>query len=110
MSGLNLIREIPEKLSRENFKRIETYIENLPLLKGQFNFIEQTLSDGSYPATVRVYHSLGFAPKDILVTSVIGGTITWDYASATTEYIEASISAETTFRAFFGTYAEGRTI
>jgi hypothetical protein len=104
-----LQNEVTDISARENFKRIESYLRDLPLLRGQFEFFNFILAAPSYPATVAFRHNLGFVPKDVITTSVIGGTVTWDYRSATKDTISASISALADVRCFIGTHSEGRT-
>jgi hypothetical protein len=101
--------EIEDVFSRENFGKIEDFVNADNFLKAGFKFFSSELSAKTYPATVRFYHNLKFAPKDILTTSQIGGTVTWDSDSVTDTYVEATITAAVKFRAFMGSYAEGRT-
>lgn len=95
---------------RENFRRIADLFRDDPLLKSEFVFLTATLSAPTYPATVNLRHRLSFVPKDVIMTSLVGGTLTWIYENFNADYLYATISAETTFRAFVGTHAEGRTV
>ncbi len=106
-----LQKEIKDPTAQENFRRLENHLREQPLLKGEFQFLTGTLSAKTYPATVGFVHSLGFVPKDVLQTSVTGpGTLTWEYADFTRTQLFATISDRVTFRGFFGSYAEGRTL
>jgi hypothetical protein len=105
-----LKNEVQDTYSRENFKRIEDYTRDLALLRGNFKFFTFELSAKTYPATVIFRHNLGFAPKDILPTSILGGTVTWNYSLFSIETISATISAPVTVRCFLGRYGEERTI
>jgi hypothetical protein len=103
-------KEIQDPYARENFNRLESYARDLPLGKGLFKFLTATLTAKTYPATVSFAHTLGFVPKDVIQTSVIGpGTLVWEYADFTRDEVFATISDSVTFRAFFGSYSEGRT-
>lgn len=103
-----LLSQVTDGASQENFSRLQAFLRDFPLFKGSFQFRELTFISPSYPASVVVPHRLGFLPKDVLVTSVRGGTLTWMYEDFTQSNIVATVSAATTVRAFFGTYAEGR--
>lgn len=99
---------VEDDVVRENFRKLKDYLYNFPILRGQFVHMEQSLAASSYPATVRIQHGLGFKPKDIIQTSLIGtGTLDWEYDLSTEVYIYATISAAVTVRAFVGSYQEG---
>jgi hypothetical protein len=104
-----LKNEIEDPKVQENFQRLEDFLRDFPLSNGVFKFFVLALTAASYPATVRVPHTLGFAPKDVLQTSVIGsGSVTWVYSQFTKSELVLSISGPVTVRAFVGSYAEGR--
>lgn len=110
-----LQNDIEDPGSRENFRRLEGFLRDEPVLRGNFAFREFSLSASSYPATVRVKHNLGFVPKDVVQTSAVGsgglsaGMVVWEYAQFTATEVVASIPDAVTFRGFFGSYSEGRT-
>lgn len=104
-----LLDGIDDPKVQENLRRVSDFLRECPLLKGDFSFYELSLSAPTYPATVRYPHSLGYVPKDVLVTSSTGGTVTWNYASFTRTHLSVTISAAATVRCFLGSYAEGRT-
>lgn len=115
MSLKLLQKEVSDEVAQENFRRLESYLREDPLGKGEFKFLTATLQSQAnppaYPATVSVPHDLGFVPKDVIQTSVIGlGTLSWNYANFTKTHLSATISNSVTFRGFFGSYAEGRTL
>lgn len=102
-----LYKDIKDPSTGESFARIESQWNEEPLLKGRFQFREFSLSSPTYPATVSVPHKLLFVPRDILETSRIGGTVTWNYAKFTQTALVATISAAAVVRCFIGTYSEG---
>ncbi len=113
MSLFKLFRaEIADKFSRENFAKIGDYLQDEPFRKGQFKFLEIDLTRatpaGGYPATLDTPHGLSFIPKDVIMTAVIPGTatVTWNYDSFTRSYLNLTISAAVTIRAYVGRYGE----
>ena len=104
-----LISEVEDRVIRENLRRVETEYNDNTLVKGQFKFFEVTFGNAtaSYPLAATFVHRLGFTPKDVLPTSIIGGTVTWDYSSFDGTQIYVTVSAQTTVRFFLGRYEEG---
>lgn len=102
-----LYKDIKDASTSESLARVEAAWNDEPLLKGRFQFREFTLAAPSYPATVSIPHKLLYVPRDIVQTSIIGGTVTWQYQKFTQTALVATISAPTVVRAFIGTYSEG---
>lgn len=103
---LPFLAEIADESTRENFKDIDRTLYNDPIFKGKFVFFEKNLSATSYPATITIYHKLGFVPMDIIPTHISGGTVTWNYSAFTLTTISVTISAATHVRFFAGRYEE----
>lgn len=106
--SLKLLTNIQDEQALDNFVSIQDAINSNPLVKGAFKFIETTFgtSSSTYPLTTTFTHRLGFRPKDIIQTSVIGGTLTWNYSAFTEATISVTVSAQTTVRFFLGRYEE----
>jgi hypothetical protein len=83
---------------------IEEYLNAQSFLRGQFRFYEIVL-----PGAVTNYrfsHNLGFAPKDVIVTSVVGSSPTWNYTRFDSTAIDITTAGASTIRAFIGRYGE----
>ncbi len=89
--------------TRDLLFRVIQYIERNPLLSFGFEFVEHTFNAAGSGQVVP--HSLGFIPKDIILTSKTGsGTVTFNYSAFTKTGISVDVSAPTTIRILVGTY------
>lgn len=93
---------------RDNFRRLLEHLRSDPVMSCAFEFYEWDLAAGSYPATLTVTHRLGYVPRDVVVTSTIGGTATFNMDQFTRTTVSVTVSAATVVRAFLGTHGEGR--
>lgn len=99
--------EITEQYSRKNFEILRDLVNGSPFFKGGFQFRE--LSIPTTGTGLKFAHNLGFLPKDVILMSVIGGTITFNYNRFDSENLDfdATVSSSPmTVRALFGTYTE----
>lgn len=91
-------------LIRENFSRLKRLLTQQTLLKGEFKFLEitftQAVTNFQYP------HKLGFVPKDVIQTSLIGANLTWNYDLFTREFLDITTTGPCVVRAYIGTYSE----
>ena len=101
-------REIEETHSQENFRRIQNSINGSPFSKLTAKFFEVTFgrTGATFPLTTTFVHNLGFQPADVIATSVIGGTVTWNYSLFNATTISVTVSAVTTVRFLLGRYEE----
>lgn len=91
---------------RENFKRLQDYLKAEPVLKGQFNFFE--IKVDSAVTLQKFAHNLGFAPQDVIQTSIIGtGQLTWNYENFDRNYIVFTTTGPCKVRVFVGNYQQG---
>lgn len=101
------VSQVEDPYMQQNMKALSDIFNVNPFLKGQWRFIEFTVT---YSGTnIKLQHNLNFAPADALVTSVINGTITFKYASFDKDFIvfDATVStAPMTVRALIGKYSE----
>lgn len=101
------VSQIEDPYIQQNFKTFGEIFNGSPYLKGQWRFIElQVLKTGT---SVQFQHNLTFVPTDVIVTSVINGSITFKYANFDSTYIvfDATVSTSPmTVRAFIGRYTE----
>jgi hypothetical protein len=92
---------IEDQPTREALQGIYDFLVLTPLLLGGYeHFVVTTLKAET---NLKLPHSLGFQPKDIIQTALSGGTVTFHYDQFTTSYIVLSTSAPITVRFFGGT-------
>ena len=100
-----LIKEIEDKWVRENFQRLQDFIRLEALFKGNWKFLEITMTAA---VTNRDFeHGLGFQPKDVIQLSLTEG-VTWDwkYSRFTPTTVRFTTSGAGTIRALVGRYEE----
>lgn len=100
------IEQIEDPIARENFQRLQDDSLKDALPKGQWKFFEiiitKAVTNLKYP------HSLGFAPKDIIQTSLKGaGALTWNYNLFDSTNLNITTTGACTVRVFVGHYSEG---
>lgn len=79
------------------------YIDKNPLLSYGFDFLEYTFTTAV--TNLEVAHSLGYAPKDIILTSKTGtASVTINYDLTTDKYVYITTSGATTIRLLIGSY------
>ena len=101
-----LLTEIADKWVRENFKRIQDKLRDDPLLRGNFQFIEFSVSSAT---THTVPHRLGFQPSEViqLYVSPDSISVTWNYDSFTKTTFSVTTTGSCTIRAYIGRHQEG---
>jgi hypothetical protein len=92
-----LISQVKDTIVRENFQRIFNYLGGNPPVQADLEFLTFIVpTPGTTVTNFTVAHNLGYTPKDILVSSIIGnGTITWNYASFDSTNLNLSIAGAT---------------
>ncbi len=91
---------------RENFTRLQDYIRAEEILRGEWRFFEITVT--AAVTNFKYAHNLGFTPKDVIQTSVVGaGAITWNYSLFSKELLDLTTTDALTVRAFIGRF-DGR--
>jgi hypothetical protein len=101
------ITQIEDDYVRENMKVISEVFSGTPFMKGQWRFI--TFQVKATGTNIKLAHNFNFIPADVLVTSVIGGTITFRYDQFDSRFIafDATVTtAPMTVRAIIGKYTE----
>lgn len=77
--------------TRENFAEIVREFRDSPILKGTWKFIEKEFGD---VGTYKVYHGLGFIPKDVIVTASVGtGSAAFSFEEFTKEYCVIQVAS-----------------
>lgn len=97
-----LINEMKDQYIQENFIRIQDFIKTAELLSSNFFFFSITVPGAL--TNYRFAHNLGFRPLDIIQTSAIGGTVTWNYSLFDDEFLDLTTSAALTVRGFAGRF------
>jgi hypothetical protein len=97
-----IFEDIKDQRVRESIQWMYEYLIAEPMLQGKFQHFEVT-TRGAVTA-LKIPHNLGFMPKDIIVTSQIGGTATFIYQSFTTDDIVLTTTAAMTVRFFGGSH------
>ena len=93
---------LKDEATRELLFRVLQYIETTPILSFGMQFLEKEFTAAG---TIEVQHSLGFIPKDVILTSKIGvGTVVFNYADFTKSTISVTVSAPCSIRILYGTY------
>jgi hypothetical protein len=101
-----ILKDVQDQWVRENFFRLQKFLQGVPFLKGEFVFFEKSFPAGA--GGVIFPHGLLFRPTDIIQTAVSNnGIITWNYDKFTKTDLNVSVSGPCTVRAFVGAYREG---
>jgi len=101
------VSQIEDLYVQQNMKAISDIFSNNPFLKGQWRFI--TFEVKTTGTNIKLAHNFNFTPSDVIVTSVINGTITFKYASFDKDFLvfDATVTtAPMTVRAMIGRYTE----
>lgn len=95
-----LLRETQDEIARENFSRIAKELDNDIISSGNWRFIELAITGAV--SNFRYEHNMGFKPLDVIVTSTIGGTVTFNFNLFSDTHIDITTSATATVRFFLG--------
>lgn len=108
MSLRLFLKEVVDKFSQDNFKRLQQHIAEDPFDKGHFQFFTHTFSRAEIK--LKIPHKLGFQPADVMTLSVRPETegVVWHYDLFDPTNIVISSSNACTVRAYLGRYAEGQ--
>lgn len=97
-----LVELIEDANIRESLQWIYEYLSDISLLRGQFEHFDIEIQGAT---TEKIPHKLGFIPKDVILTSVVGtGVPTFEYAEFDKTYIVVSTTASCVIRFFAGRY------
>lgn len=100
---LNLINTlIEDEYSRENFQRISDFFR---VQNHLFNFKHFEVEFPGAVTGFKFRHGLGFQPKDVIQTSLIGaGSLTWNYTEFNKDTVSMTTTGACVVRFFLGTY------
>lgn len=100
-----IIKDIDNTFVRENFFRLQKFLNDFPLFKGNWKFFELNITGAVTSKPIK--HGLDFIPTDVLETSQKGpGILTWDYSLFDRDNIVVTTTGTCTVRAFVGAYRE----
>lgn len=104
---INLIENnIEDPSAQENFRRIKTFLRDVPVMKAGFYFRTFAVPAGLL-SNFKYKHNLDFVPKDILVSALSNNaSVTWHFDTFDKTYVYLTVTAPTTIRAFFGSYKD----
>lgn len=101
------VSQIQDPYLQQNFKTIGDQFSGIPFLKGDWDFLElQIKASGT---NIKVPHNLQYQPKDVILLSVINGSIVFNYDLFDKTYINVTATVTTspmTVRLFLGRYTE----
>lgn len=100
-----ILKDIDDPYIRENFKRLESFLQDFPLFRGEWRFFELTFS--AAVTNEKRAHGLGFTPLDVIQTSVAGaGDITFNHSEFSDTTIDVTTTGACVVRCFIGAYKE----
>ena len=101
------VSQLQDPYLQQNFKSIAALFQELPFLKGQWRFLELEIKSSG--TSVKIPHTLDFTPKDVILLSVVGGSVTFNYNLFDSTYlnVDATVtSSPMVVRVFIGRYTE----
>lgn len=101
-----VLDSVKDDASWECFAEIQREFNSRPILLGDWKFFQISVTGAV--TDYKFKHNLGFIPKDIIQTAVIGGPITWSYSKFDIDYVYLSTTGSCTFRGFIGLFRENR--
>lgn len=100
-----ILKDIKDEYVRENFFRIQEFILNFALFRGEWTFF--TYEFTAAVTDTKIPHGLTFKPTDVIQTSLTGsGVLTWNYDKFTDKLLYVTTTGPCTVRAFIGAYRE----
>lgn len=100
-----LLANIEDATVRENFKRIQDFVENQTILDGFFEFYELTFT--SAVTNYAFKHNLSFLPKDLIMTNVSdGATASFNYELTDRDRLYITTSGACVIRFLAGTFSD----
>lgn len=97
-----IIKEIKDPYLQKNFQKLSDYFARQNQLQ-DFTFLE--IVSTKAVADLKIAHGLGFIPKDLLVSKLVGpGSVTLEYPDWDSQFIYLSSTGAFRLRCFVGTY------
>lgn len=86
------LEDIKDEATRRSIQWIKDYLDQLELVKGDFQFFELTFSRDD--TNLKITHNLGFVPMDFIQTSLKGtGTIVYNYSKMDSTNFDLTIAS-----------------
>lgn len=105
------VSQVEDLYMQQNMKALSDVFNTNPFLKGHWHMIKLTIPNSG--TAIKYEHNLDFTPSDVIITSVINGTITMRYAEFDGKFIvfDATVTSSTpqlplTVRVLIGRYTE----
>jgi hypothetical protein len=101
-----IFKDVEDPYIRENFKRLNLFLQDFPLFRGEWKFFEFDLLAG---VETTISHGLDFKPTDVIQTALISDALTiayFDHAKFTDEVFVVTSTEACTVRCFIGAYKE----
>lgn len=96
-----ILKDIDDIYTRENFKRLLTFINGFGMFDGNFKFFEVVVADAATDQAIK--HGLSFIPLDIIFLSVLGDhNFFFNYQKFDREHIYVSCEGPCRLRFFAG--------
>jgi hypothetical protein len=97
--------QVSDEVLRRVFEKVQTVLNEDVFGHFEGKHLEITVSGAV--TNYRWPHNLGFLPKDIVQTSLIGaGSLTWNYVSFDATYVNLTTTGACTVRALVGSFVE----
>lgn len=87
------VQQITDEYARDNFQKIQDFLNSLPLSQERFRAIELFVT--ADVAELKINHGLGFIPLDVLATRLVapsGAKLTFLYSKFTAQDLYLTIS------------------
>jgi hypothetical protein len=100
------VSQIEDPYIRANFLSMGQLFQGTPFLKGEWKFLELSITS---TGTVKIPHTLAFTPKDVILLSQVGGTVTFNYNLFDSTYLNVTATVTASpmvIRVFVGRYTE----
>lgn len=98
-----ILKDIDDEYVRENFSRVAHFLQDEALGKVGWKFFSVSLPAG----LTRFKHSLGYVPKDIIVTAISkDAAVIFHYDDFDKTHLQLEASSACVVRFFAGTYEE----
>lgn len=99
-----LLKDLVDKFIRENFTRLQTYLNKQTILQGSWVFFDVDLPTAGIH---QIKHKQSFVPKDIILLNVIGDyNLYFRYMEFDSDYIVVNTAGPCRIRFLAGNFNE----
>lgn len=98
-----LLREITDTYARKNFEFIQRFFLTEAILGCDFRHYTFEFTEAG--TNVRLKHSFGYIPTDVLQSFLTGtGVLTWNYDLFDKDFLDVTVTGPCKVKAFIGSY------